>query len=420
MKGRNKMVIKFGPLKKVTCTIGIVFLMLSLFPMALPGQIGEIFAEEDAPPEIQEGNQNGNEASDEEAGVCGVDGCESLPAMEEGETIDGSYIVEAAIPNSGNAAMTGDLTVEDTTFEDVPAICGEKEDVIYIGQATNFSICAVTDTNCINNIRSGQGQGGFTDDEADQYGRKFDTIFRTSNTTNDFNPAITAFRWITGNVIGDVNPFDGIDASTSVSTWIGLPDNSDIQALAWYLGDYCYDDCPEAQRCSNTCGYEGGDVADGRCGTIHCGAIQPPAAQECPTTCGYEGGEVPDGNCGTVTCNPVPVPEFQACPTACGYTGGDVVPDGNCGTITCQATPSCSGKPGNDDPSTPPVVREIIPAVIPVTDAGGPTEPLIIPVTGVDYTMPFAGLLVLSRNMGLLLFGVTMILEGIDQKRNKK
>jgi hypothetical protein len=386
MKGRNKMVIKFGPLKKVTCTIGIVFLMLSLFPMALPGQIGEIFAEEDAPPEIQEGNQNGNEASDEEAGVCGVDGCESLPAMEEGETVDGSYIVEAAIPNSGNAAMTGDLTVEDTTFEDVPAICGEKEDVIYIGQATTFSICAVTDTNCINNIRSGQGQGGFTDDEADQYGRKFDTIFRTSNTTNDFNPAITAFRWITGNVIGDVNPFDGIDASTSVSTWIGLPDNSNIQALAWYLGDYCYDDCPEAQSCSNTCGYEGGDVADGRCGTIHCGAIQPPAAQECPTTCGYEGGEVPDGNCGT---------------------------------ITCQATASCSRKPENDDPSTPPVVREIIPAVIPVAAAGGPTEPLIIPVTGVDYTMPFAGLLVLSRNMGLLLFGVTMILEGIDQKRNK-
>jgi hypothetical protein len=95
------------------------------------------------------------------------------------------------------------------------------------------------------------------------------------------------------------------------------------------------------------------------------------------------------------------------------------VPDGNCGTITCQATASCSRKPENDDPSTPPVVREIIPAVIPVAAAGGPTEPLIIPVTGVDYTIPFSGLLVLARNMGLLLFGVTMILEGIDQKRNK-
>jgi len=406
--------------------------------------------EEDAPPDLLGGSSNEIEAGEEETGVCGDEGCEALPAMEDGEQVDGSFTVAGAIPGTGNGAMTGDLTVEGTTFENVPAVCGEKEDVIQIGQATAFSICAVTDMACINSIRTAQSQASFTLDEADLYGRQFDTIFRDSRTVNNFNPALTAFRWLTGNDVSGSDPFVGITASTSVSTWIGIPEVDSVQALAWYLGDYCFDDCPEAQSCSQTCGYQGGDVPDGSCGTIHCGAIQPPAAQDCPTTCGYTGGSVPDGNCGTTTCNPVPapaavdcpatcgyeggempdgncgtktcnpvaVPEAVACPTTCGYAGGDVVPDGQCGTITCQATATCQGDPGDDDPPTA-VIRVVVPAVIPVTDAGGPPEPLIIPVTGVYYTMPFAGFQSLLMNMGLMLFGVTMVLEGIDRKRSK-
>ncbi len=412
---------KVQKMSKIIYFLAALCMLISILPFA---GITTAFADEGedpaAPPEIQAGTQNENEASGEETGVCGADGCEALPAMEDDESVDGSFKVDAAIPNSGNGAMTGDLTVEGTTFDDVPAVCGEQEDVIYIGQATDFSICAVTDTNCINSIRSGQGQIGFTDEEADQYGRQFDTIFRNSSEANDFNPAITAFRWMTGNVIGDVNPFDGIDASSSVSTWIGLPVNSDIQALAWYLGDYCFDDCPEAQSCSQTCGYEGGDVPDGECGTTHCGAIQPPAAQECPTTCGYQGGSVPDGNCGTNSCEPVAIPTAAECPTTCGYEGGEV-PDGNCGTKTCQATASCQGEPGDDDddddPQTPTVEHEIVPAVIPVTAAGGPTEPLMIPVTGVDLTGTESSLFFL--NTGMLLFGTALIMEGISRKARK-
>jgi len=71
---------------------------------------------------------------------------------------------------------------------------------------------------------------------------------------------------------------------------------------------------------------------------------------------------------------------------------------------------------GDDDDDT--TTTTVVTVVIPVTAAGGPTDPLIIPVTGVDY-LPFAGLQTLSMNLGLMLFGVTMVLEGIDRKRSK-
>ncbi|MCJ7519780.1 MAG: hypothetical protein MUO42_08945 [Anaerolineaceae bacterium] len=51
--------------------------------------------------------------------------------------------------------------------------------------------------------------------------------------------------------------------------------------------------------------------------------------------------------------------------------------------------------------------------------AGGGVAPLVIPVTGVDYNIPLASLQKLFMYMGLMLFGVTMMLEGFDLKHSK-
>ena len=50
---------------------------------------------------------------------------------------------------------------------------------------------------------------------------------------------------------------------------------------------------------------------------------------------------------------------------------------------------------------------------------GGGVAPLVIPVTGVDYNIPLASLQKLFMYMGLMLFGVTMMLEGFDLKHSK-
>jgi len=58
--------------------------------------------------------------------------------------------------------------------------------------------------------------------------------------------------------------------------------------------------------------------------------------------------------------------------------------------------------------------------IIPVTGgAGGPNEPLIIPVTGIELGLNLAAIQKLFMFMGLMLFGVTMMLEGFDRKRTK-
>ncbi len=69
-------------------------------------------------------------------------------------------------------------------------------------------------------------------------------------------------------------------------------------------------------------------------------------------------------------------------------------------------------------PPPPPPPAEVAP--IPVTGAGGPTEPLIIPVTGVDLTLNLAGLQRLFTTMGFMLFGITMVLEGVDKRLKAK
>jgi cysteine-rich repeat protein len=55
-------------------------------------------------------------------------------------------------------------------------------------------------------------------------------------------------------------------------------------------------------------------------------------------------------------------------------------------------------------------------APIPVTSAGGPTDQLIIPVTGLNLMLNLTGLQKLFTYMGLMMFGVTMMLEGVERK----
>jgi hypothetical protein len=54
---------------------------------------------------------------------------------------------------------------------------------------------------------------------------------------------------------------------------------------------------------------------------------------------------------------------------------------------------------------------------IPVTGgAGGPTEPLIIPVTGVDFALNYAMAQQLALNLGLVFSGLAMISGGLAKK----
>ena len=51
-----------------------------------------------------------------------------------------------------------------------------------------------------------------------------------------------------------------------------------------------------------------------------------------------------------------------------------------------------------------------------MTGAGGP---LIIPVTGIDMMLDVTGMQKLFTFLGLMMFGITMILEGVERKLYK-
>ena len=95
-------------------------------------------------------------------------------------------------------------------------------------------------------------------------------------------------------------------------------------------------------------------------------------------------------------------------------------------SIDLPGGPSASMSSSKDcgTPLPPPPGGGVTPGtptgIIPVTGgAGGPNEPLIIPVTGVDLDINLAGLQKMFMFMGLMLFGITMMLEGFDRKRIK-
>jgi len=416
--------------KKITLILGILMILLGLLPISGLSRIGSVYADDAQPPAGGEGDE-----------VCGVEGCEKLPAMGE-DPVAGTFKAEQVIPGtnlgSGYSGMTGDLTVEGETFDNIPAVCGDVDTRIYLGQNTPFQVCSVIDTDCINALRAAQSAAAFTPEQADQYGRTLDTIYEQSVANNNYLPVIGAFRWMTGDVSG-ADPFVGYLPSESIRTWIGKPENAANQPLAFWLGQYCYDDCPEAQTCPQHCGYEGGSVPDGHCSTLLCDAVPVPAAQECPTHCGYAGGTVPDGNCGTIECSAVPIPEAQECPSYCGYEGG-TVPDGQCGLTECPAVqsppagkcPNYCGYPGGDKVSDGECGTRTCPAINcgggggfvpvtsivedPITPATNVEEDLIIPVTGVDT---LGNLQFISLNSGLALIGVRCLLEGFNRRKRK-
>jgi len=380
--------------KKMTLILGILMIMLGLLPVSGLSRIGSVYAEDAVPPAEGEGEE-----------VCGVEGCENLPAMGD-DSVAGTFKAEQVIPSTNEgglySGMTGDLTVDGKTFDNIPAVCGDRDTRITLGQNTPFQVCSVTDTDCINSIRAAQSAAAFTPEQADSYGRTLDTIYEQSVTTNNYLPVIGAFRWMAGDVGGD-DPFVGYSPSESISTWIGKPDNATNQPLAFWLGQYCYDDCPEEQACPGHCGYAGGTVADGHCGSKQCNEIPIPPAEECPTHCGYEGGVVPNGQCGLTECPAIQSPPAGRCPNYCGYRGGDKVSDGNCGTRTCPVV-TCGGGGGGGGGGG---------LFVPVTSV---EEDLIIPVTGVDT---IGDLQFVALNSGLALIGVRCLIEGFNRRKRK-
>ena len=120
-------------------------------------------------------------------------------------------------------------------------------------------------------------------------------------------------------------------------------------------------------------------------------------------------------NCPALSNTDQLIPPIGTCPDQCGYDGGDVVADGQCGTITCPATAACVPPPPGGNP--PPVLAPPV-VVIPVTGggAGGPTDELIIPVTGVDLAETLHQI---ALNLGLALSGFGVALEGISRRKKK-
>ncbi len=379
--------------KRFTCLLGIVFILLGLLPVPMLSNVGQVFADEGEDP-VEPGG------SGDPPGEPECTGCENLP--QEGDpAVSGSFKVDAAIPGSENAAMTGDLTVGGYTFENVPGVCGEVEDTIQIGSLTSFSVCSVTDTACINAMRTEQGKSAFTDDEAFFYGSSFDDIFEASVKSENYNNAIDAFRWITGN---NTNPFDFPQGDERISTWIGLPQNQrDIQSLAWWLGPDCYyEHCtPKACPADPGCGYPGVTMDDG-CGK----QLTCPATDPCPVNCEWS--------------------DWSACSASCG--GGTqtrtILIEANYGGLECEGSASRACNTQACPSST-----TVVPLLIPVTAAGGPEEPLeleealIIPVTGLDLTVDFGGIQTLFTHLSFLMFGIAIVLEGlegIDRRQLKK
>jgi hypothetical protein len=111
--------------------------------------------------------------------------------------------------------------------------------------------------------------------------------------------------------------------------------------------------------------------------------------------------------------------DWSACSAACGggtQTRSIAVQAAN-GGLECEGpTSQACNTQGCPPPPPPPAGGPIIPVT---GGAGGPVDPLIIPVTGIDLSINLAGLQKLFMFMGLMLFGVTMMLEGFDRKRIK-
>jgi len=163
--------------------------------------------------------------------------CEVLPdepVTEVAELADATYTVDAAIPGSGNAAMTGDLVVEGEIFEDTTAVCAEQNDVIYIEQPTDFSLGLVTDALILNAIAAEYGTGGYTEEDAYLRGTQIDDAMETAASSGIYDEVIRLVRDTSGDIPDPT--IDWIGGNEIVSSWWGSPNNmAQIQSLLFWI-----------------------------------------------------------------------------------------------------------------------------------------------------------------------------------------
>lgn len=168
--------------------------------------------------------------------------CEVLPDSPEPEAeVSVVYEVEAAVPNTGNAVMDGELTVpvegtnpqEVETFKDVVAVCADEDDVIYLGTETDFTLGLVTDVSILNQIASEFSIEEYTEEEAYVRGTRIDDILGEVENDN-YDEAIRYVRDASRNVPDSTIVW--VAGDDVVSSWWGFPDASErIQSLLFWI-----------------------------------------------------------------------------------------------------------------------------------------------------------------------------------------
>lgn len=176
--------------------------------------------------------------------------------------------------------------------------------------------------------------------------------------------------------------------------------------------DPCPEDCEgEWSECEGECGSTGVQVF-----TITKQAVAGGAE------CDFDDGE--ERECETDPCPIDCEGEWGSCSGPCGTVGVQtytILVEAEFGGEECEYQDGTTRECENEDcpPPPPPPPPPPDTPIVPVTGAGGPTEELlIIPVTGVDLGLQLAGFQKLFLYMGLMLFGVTMVLEGVTKKFN--
>lgn len=373
---------KIRTVKRVTCVLGILFIMLGLLPVGIMTQVGSVFAQEEVPP-----------AETEE------------PAPTE-ETAPPE---EPAAPTEEPAATTEPLVVEFTP------------EVVMDAAASNTG---PTNEDPVNDlglpVKPPAGQSGKTKDYhqiCDQY----------ANCTKED---------ITGSNYPDVNDTTGSGVTFPSDATVVVIKSGQATPETFFspngpacdpLDCYCVEfgdgsitvkrnlESNQCQDISNIQFWKTTDVPDQDCEFHY---------TDCDATCGFGTQSLiidknPSGKgeaCpvdATKTCGEAE-PPIEACPTKCGYAGGDKVHIGGCEYDTCKATGPCDdgGGGGGGGGGGITAAGGGVAAVIPVTAE----EMVVIPVTGVDLGFDFLALKQAFLFGGMLLFGASLLLEGASRK----
>ena len=215
--------------KKFLISLLIVSMLLLAAPSAIFADDGESSPGE---PPTEEPAPAAESAPNVGAQCEGVD-CDVLPEQEE-EPVGATYTVDAAIPGSGNAAMTGDVKVDGEVFQNVEAVCGNEEDVIYIGVDTPMSIGLATNASILNAIASEYGFAGYTDEEAYIRGSQIDDAMELAVSTGDYTEVIRLVRDATQDIPDATIVWVGGDDQIR-SYWAIPNDSESIQSLLMWI-----------------------------------------------------------------------------------------------------------------------------------------------------------------------------------------